>query len=200
MTDNAEETAPVEPQAKVVIYCGVCSLPPEYCEFGTSPQKCKEWLESTHPSLVAKVYDTSAVAAAMSNLSVEAKAKAEKAEQTMQKRAQKEEARAEREHAKKMSSKVILKRVERTKRKHVIIITGLEAFDLDLKKVAKDIGKRFACGSSVTKGTGGGPDEIVVQGDMSDEIMEYILEKYPNVPEDNIDQIEEKKKKKEGAA
>lgn len=133
----------------------------------------------------------------MAHLTVDAKVRAEKAEQAAEKKAVKESARAERELAKKLASKIILKRVERAKRKHVIVVTGLEAFGLDLKKVAKDFGKKFACGSSVTKGTAG-QDEIVVQGDLSDDILEYIEEKYPEVPVDNIEQIEEKKKKKEG--
>jgi density-regulated protein DRP1 len=137
----------------------------------------------------------------MSNLSVEAREKAAKAEAAASKRAEKEEAKAEREAAKKASSRVTLKRVERTKRKHVIVVTGLEAFGLDLKKVAKDFGKKFACGSSVTK-SATGLDEIVVQGDLSDDILDYIEDKYSSVPSDNIDQVEDKKKKKgvEGGA
>ena len=34
-------TKPVQP-----FYCGVCSLPTEYCEFGPSITKCKTWLEN----------------------------------------------------------------------------------------------------------------------------------------------------------
>lgn len=135
----------------------------------------------------------------MSNLSVNAKQKAVKAEEAASKRAEKEAAKAEREAAKKASSRVILKRVERTKRKHVIVVSGLEAFGLDLKKVAKDFGKKFACGSSVTKNASG-QEEIVVQGDLSDDIMEFIEDHYQDVPVDNIDQVEDKKKKKGDAA
>lgn len=76
-------------------------------------------------------------------------------------------------------------------------VSGLEAFNLDLKKVSKEFGKKFATGSSVTKLASGG-EEIVVQGDVSDEIEEFILEKYKEIPEDNIELIEDKKKK--GAA
>ncbi|KAI5789131.1 translation initiation factor SUI1 [Geopyxis carbonaria] len=191
----AESVIPAESQAKTTIYCEVCSLPPEYCEFTSTSKKCREWLEKSYPNLVSMIYDTEAVDAAMSNLSVEAKEKAAKAEAAAEKRAEKEEAKAEREAAKKASSRVILKRVERTKRKHVIVVSGLEAFDLDLKKVAKDFGKKFACGSSVTK-SASGQDEIVVQGDLSDDIFDYLEEKYPSVPSDNIDMIEDKKKKK----
>jgi len=195
MADTTEETAPPEPQAKKILYCEVCTLPPEYCEFTPTAKKCKEWLENEHPELVSVIYNTEAVEAAMSNLSVQAKEKAAKAEAAAEKRAEKETAKAEREATKKASSRVVLKRVERTKRKHVLVVTGLEAFGLDLKKVAKDFGKRFACGSSVTKGASG-QDEIVIQGDLSDDVLEYIEEKFPEVPPDNIDQVEDKKKKK----
>jgi len=68
-----------------------------------------------------------------------------------------------------------------------------------LKKVAKDLGKKFATGSSVTKTASGG-EEIVVQGDVSDEIEEFLLEKYGDtIPEDNIELVEDKKKKGAGA-
>lgn len=135
----------------------------------------------------------------MANLSVTAQEKAAKAEAQASKRAEKEEAKAEREAERKATSRITLKRVERTKRKHVIVVTGLETFGLDLKKVAKDFGKKFACGSSVVK-SAAGVDEIVVQGDLSDDIFDYIEDKYQMVPVDNIDQVEDKKKKKgEGA-
>lgn len=74
-------------------------------------------------------------------------------------------------------------------------VSGLEAFDLELKKVAKEFGKKFATGSSVTKTSSGG-EEIVVQGDVSDEIEDFLLEKYKNIiPEDNIELVDDKKKK-----
>lgn len=99
------------------------------------------------------------------------------------------------------------------------VVTGLEAHGLDLKKVAKEFGKKFATGSSVTKsssyapggGSGGGSgsgdgagsgagggglgEEIVVQGDVGEEIYDWIVEKYGEVvPEDNIEVVEDKKR------
>jgi len=128
---------------------------------------------------------TEAVAATLSTLSIEAQAKAEKdSAKKAAKAAKAEQAEAD----KKAASKIILKRVERTKRKHVIVVSGLEAFGLDLKKVAKEMGKKFACGSSVTKAPGGG-EEIVVQGDLSDEIEEWLVEKYKDIPKDNLEKV-----------
>lgn len=33
-----------KPQPVQVLYCGVCGLPAEYCEFGPDFEKCKPWL------------------------------------------------------------------------------------------------------------------------------------------------------------
>ena len=64
--------------------------------------------------------------------------------------------------------------------------------------MAKDFGKKFATGSSVTKVPSGG-EEIVVQGDVSDEIEEFLFEKYKDIPDDHIELVDEKKKKKASA-
>jgi density-regulated protein DRP1 len=84
--------------------------------------------------------------------------------------------------------------VERNKRKYVTEVSGLESFGLDLKKTAKEFGKKFATGSSVTKTAAGG-EEITVQGDVSDDIFDWLTENHGSIPEDNIELIEDKKKK-----
>lgn len=48
--------------------------------------------------------------------------------------------------------------------------------DIDLKVAAKLFGTKFACGSSVT-----GDDEIVIQGDVKDDLFDFIPEKWPEV-------------------
>ena len=76
-------------------------------------------------------------------------------------------------------------------------VSGLETFGFDLKKVSKDFGKKFATGSSVTKTPAGG-EEITVQGDLSDEIFDMLVDGdgyRDKVPEDNVECIEDKKKK-----
>ncbi|KAF3090810.1 Translation machinery-associated protein 22 [Orbilia oligospora] len=173
-----------------VVYCGVCSLPPEYCEFGATVKKCMDWLEGNHPSLHQKLYSSEALESKMGTMTLEAQQKAEK---DLAKKQQKEELRQEREAAKKKSSVITIKRVERTKRKYVTVVSGIEAFELVYKTVAKEFGKKFACGSSVTK-SAAGSEEITVQGDLSDEILEELVEKY-GIDEDNIRQVEETKKK-----
>ena len=63
--------------------------------------------------------------------------------------------------------------------------------------MSKDFGKKFATGSSVTKTPSGG-EEIVVQGDLSEEIFDYVIETYEGVPEENVECVEDKKKKGAG--
>ncbi len=81
----------------------------------------------------------------MSNLSLDAQKRADK---DAQKKAAKAEAAEAREKTARAASKVYIKRVERNKRKYVTEVSGLEAFGLDLKKIAKEFGKKFATGSA----------------------------------------------------
>jgi density-regulated protein DRP1 len=62
------------------------------------------------------------------------------------------------------------------------------------KTATKVFSTRLACGSSVTKNNQG-LDEIVVQGDVSEDIYDIILETWPEVPEESLEFVEDKKKK-----
>ncbi|KAK8082961.1 hypothetical protein PG996_001742 [Apiospora saccharicola] len=196
MADTETADAPSEPQGRHVTYCGVCTLPPEYCEYGGTAKKCQDWLQKAHPSMYEQIWSPEALEAATANLSVAAQ---ERAAKDAKKKAAQAEKAEQKEADKKANSVVTIKRVERNKRKYVTAISGLEAFGLDNKKVAKEFGKKFATGSSVTKLPSGG-EEIVVQGDVSDEIEEFLLEKYKVIPEDNIEFVDDKKKKAAAAA
>ncbi|KAI8870929.1 density-regulated protein DRP1 [Ramicandelaber brevisporus] len=173
---------------KTVVYCGVCTLPPEFCEYGVTIPRCKKWLEKNHPDLFAKYHGGSAPTTESATADDQQKKLAKK-----EKLISKEEAKLQRAHDKKMATAVLLKRVERNKRKYVVQITGLDAFDVDLKKAAKMFATRFACGASVAKNLHG-QDEITVQGDVLMELKQMIVEKLPNVPAANI-KIDEGKKK-----
>ncbi|KAF7377385.1 Translation machinery-associated protein 22 [Mycena sanguinolenta] len=183
---------PVPPLS--VIYCAVCTYPPEYCEFGASLTRCKEWLKEEHPDLFDKYYSDEALQTKVGTLSLEAQTKLEK---DMAKKEVKAEAKAEAALKKKMASQIIIKRIERTKRKHITSVFGLEAFDIDLKKAAKQFASKFATGASVSKNPQG-LEEIVVSGDVSDEILEMIENEVgvlKGIPADNVELVEEKKKK-----
>ncbi|KAF5293779.1 hypothetical protein FQA39_LY03264 [Lamprigera yunnana] len=60
---------------------------------------------------------------------------------------------------------------------------------IDLKVAAKFFGTKFACGSSVT-----GDDEIVIQGDVKDDLFDVIPEKWPEIDEDLIEDLGDQKR------
>ncbi|KAL4961901.1 putative RNA binding protein Tma22 [Aspergillus stella-maris] len=187
---------PTEPQARHVTYCGVCTLPPEYCEFGGTAKKCQEWLKDEEPELYQRLYSDEAISANLSTLSVSVQ---ERAAKDAAKKEAKAAAAEARDAERRATSKVQIKRVERNKRKHVSVVIGLEVYGLENKKVAKDLGKKFATGSSVTK-SASGIEEITVQGDVCEDIKEWLLENFEkSIAESNIEIIEDKKKKKAAA-
>ncbi|KAJ3034162.1 Translation machinery-associated protein 22 [Rhizophlyctis rosea] len=190
--DEAPQEVQDWPETRVlddVLYCGVCSMPPEYCEYSGSTEKCKKWLNDEHPDVFAKLYPDVDL-----SKELEEKATVKDGEGEGEKKAPKvKESAAEKERKKKLASHVIINRIERTKRKRVITVTGLENFDVDLKKAAKLFATKFACGASVTKNPQG-QDEIVVQGDVQDDIYDLVRETWPQVPEEQIDVTEGKKK------
>ncbi|OJD19784.1 translation machinery-associated protein 22 [Emergomyces pasteurianus Ep9510] len=173
----------------------------QYCEFGGTAKKCEEWLKSTHPALHERLYSDETISANLNTLSLSARERAAKD-------AAKKEAKAAlaetRNQERKAAAKIQIRRVERNKRKYVTVVSGLEAHGLENKKIAKELGKKFATGSSVTKAVsgvaataqGGSGEEITVQGDVSEEILEWLVENYgAKVPEDNVELVEDKKKK-----
>ncbi|OJD14825.1 translation machinery-associated protein 22 [Blastomyces percursus] len=199
--DYEATAAPPEPQARHIVYCGVCSLPPEYCEFGGTAKKCEQWLKDNHSDLHQSLYSDETITANLNTLSISARERAAKD-------AAKKEAKAalaeSRNQERKAAAKIQIRRVERNKRKYVTVVSGLEAHGLDIKKISKELGKKFATGSSVTKAVsgiaataqGGSGEEITVQGDVSQEILEWLVGNYAaKVPEDNVELVEDKKKK-----
>merc|ERR1739848_635294 len=147
--NNNNNMATAEEYPLEVDYCGLWGLPPEYCEFGAEPDKCKEWLKENIPDLYEDLV------AAVEELSVDGEEK--KKRQTRGGKANKLVAKQ-----KAAEKKVILSTETRSKKKSVTIVKGLSTFDIDAKKAAKMMSNRFACGASVAGG-----DEIVIQGDVA---------------------------------
>jgi len=137
-TADASSTQPEKRATPPVqmFYCGVCTFPPEYCEFGNSISKCKEWLQAQRPDLYERYYSDEALKAKLGTISQEAQSKLE--EDTAKKEA-KAEAKADAARKKKLASPVVIKRIERNKRKFVTSIRGLEAFGVDLNKSCQAI-------------------------------------------------------------
>lgn len=187
---------------KEVIYCEVCSYPPDYCEFSGKLKRCKKWLNETHPNLYAKLYGDSGddevtnlgKKLVESSIGEERENKLEADLLKLQKR---EENKEQRELAKKLSSKVIIKREARTKRKFIVAIQGLEVFEIDMKKLAKTFASKFATGCSVSKNAEK-KEEIVIQGDVIESVESYIqqLLAEKGLQDVKVEVIDTKKKKK----
>ncbi|KAJ3120229.1 Translation machinery-associated protein 22 [Nowakowskiella sp. JEL0407] len=196
---ESEQTAKVFPayiptETKVldpadIVYCGICSLPPEFCSYGATADKCLNWLKDNNTALFAKIYPKEAEAL-LDNSAVAEKLESLKFDE---KEAKTEEPKSSKDKKKKAVQKVLVKRVDRNKRKFVTVVSGLEFFDVDLKKAAKQFANKYACGSSVTKNAAGA-DEIVVQGDFMDDIVTLIPVTWKHITSDLIDTKTEGKK------
>ncbi|AWU76397.1 hypothetical protein CAS74_000347 [Pichia kudriavzevii] len=154
----------------MTLYCGVCTLPVEFCEFGKTLKKCKAWLQEENPSLFDVLYNSNNE----SSLSSETEAKLSSSIAKMQ---LKEERKQERELENLKNSKILIKRIPRSKHKNICAIQNLEILgnDIDLKKTAKKFASKFATGSSVSKNAEN-KEEIVIQGDVGTEVEKIILE------------------------
>ncbi|CAD6582754.1 MAG: Translation machinery-associated protein 22 [Cyphobasidiales sp. Tagirdzhanova-0007] len=200
----------------------VCTFPPEYCSYGSRLSKCKTWLAKAYPALYSQYYGESTTTiesvkdggggggegegGTSAEMDTALTHKMDGLTVDEAKDAAKKEAKAERKLAKEAerisNSKVVIRRIERTKRKMTTSVHGLETFSVDLKKASKLFANKFATGASVSKNAAG-EDEIVIQGDVAFEVEEMLMKKTGKegelfggrVPEDNVDIIDVKKKK-----
>ncbi|XP_034943493.1 density-regulated protein homolog [Chelonus insularis] len=162
-----------------VQYCGNCSLPIEYCEYYPEYDKCKQWLEAHLPKEFEKIKLQEDGMSGESGAGDDEKKRQKRGGKGMLKAKKKED----------VPKLVTVSRAPRGKKKSVTVVTGLNTFHIDLKVAAKFFGSKFACGSSVT-----GDDEIVIQGDVKDELFDVIPEKWPQIDEDLIDDLGDQKR------
>ncbi|TVU21376.1 hypothetical protein EJB05_31006 [Eragrostis curvula] len=210
---SAEKPAPVR-----VLYCGVCGLPAEYCEFGPDFERCKPWLRANAPGVypdeliasssgggddkdVDKVGERlQGVGISDGSSSASGSASASKQEEVKRLPGGKLK--------KKDKQEVVIEKIVRNKRKCVTVVKGLELFGegcsvkcyeendcvcVKLSDASKKLGKKFATGASVVKGPTE-KEQIDVQGDISYDIVEFITDTWPDVPESAIFFIEDGRK------
>lgn len=162
-----------------VQYCGNCSLPIEYCEYYPEYDKCKQWLERNLPTEFERMKLATEDGSTEAGGGEDEKKRQKRGGKGMLKTKKKED----------IPRLITVSRAPRGKKKSVTVVTGLSTFDIDLKIAAKFFGSKFACGSSVT-----GDDEIVIQGDVKDDLFEVIPEKWPQIDEDSIDDLGDQKR------
>ncbi|XP_046840559.1 density-regulated protein homolog [Xenia sp. Carnegie-2017] len=170
MADEEESIYPLQ-----IIYCGVCSLPNEYCEYNPSYDQCIEWWKGNYPDEYEEM-----IAQGLEALDVGGTKK-------RQTRGGKGVVKTKKK-ANAGPKKVKVSLSQRNKKKFVTVVSGLKTFDIDVKKAAKSFGQKFACGTSITGG-----DEIIIQGDVKDDIIDFIQEKWPEVDDDSIQDLGTKK-------
>ncbi|XP_023172886.1 density-regulated protein homolog [Drosophila hydei] len=163
-----------------VKYCGHCSMPIEYCEFYTEYDKCKDWLAINYPEDYQKrmLSDENAAACGMDS------------EKKRQKRGGKGMLRVKKDSDDDdVPKRIRLSCTTRGKNKRVTLVSGMAAFKIDLRAAAKFFGTKFACGSSVS-----GDKDIVIQGDVKDELFKVIPDRWQEVPRVAIEDCGETKK------
>ncbi|CAM6046292.1 unnamed protein product [Sphagnum compactum] len=177
----------VKLQPLEVLYCPVCSLPAEYCEFGPDFEKCKPWLIKNAPELYPDLvkgenkWSWMCVFLHSSGTTSDVK-KDEEVKRLPGGKVKKKE-----------KPEVVVEKIVRNKRKCVTIIKGLDMFGIKLSDASKKLGKKFASGASVVKGPTE-KDQIDVQGDIMYDLAEFITETWQNVPESAIYYIEDGRK------
>ncbi len=183
---------------KDIEYCPVNGLPAEYCEFSpASFQQSLPWLAENYPDMVLlsqkkatvteyihKLAEThklnkdsfpslSDLAAALpSKGGAAAVVPASDGSATA---ASATDAKATKKGKGAKEKVVLIEATQRQKRKFVTTITGLDLFDdIKIKDAAKLLGKKFACGATVTEEAG--KKFIEVQGDITYDVPDFIVD------------------------
>lgn len=167
--------APLSMESAVsVVYCGICSLPCEYCIFGQRFDECSKWRESL---------DDETLASLLGCVSIESSAGGGKKGGIGPKK----------KAASSVTCKVIIAREQRQKRKYITSVFGLDTVpDLKVKDAAKCFGKKFSSGCSVSE-TATGQKEVVIQGDVALELPALLMKDF-KVPAEAIFFLAEDKK------
>ncbi|KAG9333211.1 hypothetical protein JZ751_012992 [Albula glossodonta] len=233
-----------------VLYCGVCSLPTEYCEYMPEPAKCRQWLEKNFPDEFAKMTIGGRGQIKQKKKTVPQKvtiAKIPRAKKKYVTRVcglntfgkQREPCAAsavwktaqlsrctrmslvlshksvglEVHHmtssvlshksvgleVRHMTSSVLShKSVGRRSRHMTSSVLSHKSVgrskytnncNIDLREAQRFFAQKFSCGASVTA-----EDEIIIQGDFTDDIIDVIQDKWPEVDDDSIEDLGEVKK------
>jgi density-regulated protein DRP1 len=152
-------------------YCPICSLPPDFCEYGPCWEKCKPWCLEHYPHYYPQYSGVSLEDAKKGAEAASEKGKVKELPGGKKKR--------------ETSPHVTIKKLTRGGRKCVTSVFGLEGFDVKLDAVTKAFKTRFACGCSVVKGENGLPDSVDIQGDFEDEVVDQLVDKF-KIPEEKI--------------
>jgi len=175
-----------------VAYCGVCSWPCEYCEYNPEYEKCKAWMRDNLTQALQDLYMGKQEVSNGKDGVGGAEGGGDEAEDAEEKsKRQKRGGKGKIKVKKPTETEKQVIKMSRAKRgkKSVTVISGLASHGVDIKSASKVFASKFACGSSVT-----GDDEIVIQGDVKDDLWDFIPEKWPEIDEDDIEDLGDMKR------
>jgi len=185
---SSDEEPAYEPIEEVpVFYCPISTMPYEFIEY--MPKKIQEKCIANIKKNLGKL-EKMGMDPSKWGLNLEDDGD-DKEEGKSQKRGgkgnkaskQMEKALAAAEGDKSENANVQVGRSTRGKKKNITIVRGLDTCGVDLKKAAKKFGQKFACGSTVSA-----PGEIMIQGDVVDEVIDLIQEQF-KISDDVIDDV-----------
>jgi len=176
------------PTAKIVNYCAVCTYPVEYCEY--SHELIKKIAREEKKNVETKKEEK--------ETSKDDKPDEEKTDKT-EKVDNKEEKGEEGEDEKKLKKKkekkdkdsqsaILVTNHKRSKKKVTTTVSNVEKFGLNMKDVSKLFSKKFACSSSITKENNS--EFITLTGDFGEDIIEFLIEKFPQLKQENFKFVE----------
>jgi density-regulated protein DRP1 len=155
-----------------VSYCGICSLPLEYCSYGVRYEECLAWRKDFNEEELAKMIGAVSIEGGVEEDDPKKK-KGNKGIGSKKKTGPTNEC------------KVIIARIQRQKRKYVTAIAGLDTVpNLKIKDAAKYFGKKFSSGCSIGD-TATGSKEVVIQGDVSYELPALLVDEF-KIPTSSI--------------
>ncbi|CCW70861.1 unnamed protein product [Phytomonas sp. Hart1] len=175
-----EDEGAAEPAHKApieVLYCPFCTFPAEMCEFGGMMDKCRPWLLEHAPEF-----------ADADNLGRKRRILTEKEHI--------EAMIAGKGIKKALERHVVLELESRSGKRKITTVTGMNLFGFNLKDLSKEWRKTFSCGVGVRDATDGvHQDCIDIQGDVTDKLVDILLEKF-KIPKEAVYRILKKKKVK----
>ncbi|KAK8975763.1 hypothetical protein V6N11_057603 [Hibiscus sabdariffa] len=150
-----------KPQPVKVLYCTICSLPAEYCEFGPDFEKCKPWLINNAPELYphllkeANEKEAEKVSEQLQSIGVSSSADGAASSARPGNTSSSKQEDVKRlpggKIKKKEKQEVVIEKVVRNRRKCITIVKGLDLFGIKLSDASKKLGKKFATGAGRPK-------------------------------------------------
>lgn len=176
---NLPEIEPI-----IVKYCDICRFPEEYCEY-------------THKIFEKGINNMNIQQSKLENNTTEGEGKKEGEEEKPktdilpENKEPIDKAKKDKKDKKSDNKKIEIKVSKRGSRKFATHVFNLDLFNLNLKDVAKMFSKKFACSSTVSKENN--KDCIVLTGEFTYEIVDFLKEKFPNIISEESCHISEAK-------